>query len=161
MHGKSGHCNDLAANIFNKNLLKKLQIPLFSPSKYLIRMGTCSCQLWVGQLCDLPYYSPTSCRAQRKIHSAWARSNLSNLRSLTILSKETSFVEEYSEHQLHINKAIIWFKPLSQYSTLKKGLRFYYRKNTVNYGPSARVFTCLYCVAVFSHTHYTCRSRDH
>ena len=90
-------CNDFAANIFNKNLIKNLKIPLFSPSNYLIRRG--SCQLRVGQLRDLPYRNPTSRRTQRKNHGAWARSNLSKLRSLAILSKETSFVVEYWKYQ--------------------------------------------------------------
>ena len=66
------HCNDFPANIFNKNIIAKLQITLFSPSKGLIGKGIAVSYDYesAGQLRDLPYHSPTSRRAQRKIHGA-------------------------------------------------------------------------------------------
>ena len=78
------HCNNFAAITFNKNLMKKLKIPLYPPSNYLIRRG--SCQLWVGQLFRDPIMAARHpvCRAQRKIHArrvwSWALVAQQNLR---------------------------------------------------------------------------------
>ena len=107
------HCNDFAANIFNKNL-PKLKIPFCSPSNYLIGRGELSAMN--GTTLRSSLSQPDSRRAQRKIHGAWALSNLSNLRSLTILSKETSFVVEYWKYQIYktgfvfLVKSVIYWK---------------------------------------------------
>ena len=104
-------CNDFAANIVNTNLLKKLQIHLFSPSSYFKLEGVAR----VGRLknCGLGHWSsPTSRPAQRKIHGAWARSNLSNLRNLTILSKEPVLWK--NTWNIKQQK---WFKSTAQHST--------------------------------------------